>query len=171
MSHPNYSPIAFVFGSRKIVEFAHVACALDQLLLTPPPASNYHLRHQLAPPPAISEVWSGAAPGADRLAARWCQLNGIKVREYPAKWKVFGRRAGILRTCMLVAMLPANSLCVCFAPPDARQLSDLTPGSQHSVRECQKRYQRVLIVWPDGDIRPIVNTPISPSPFLTPLGR
>ena len=40
----------------------------------------------------------GACPtGADAIADRWARRNGVKTKRYPANWKVYGRRAGLLR--------------------------------------------------------------------------
>jgi len=147
------SHIAFVFGSRQVTDYEMVDRALTYLLLTPPPATDYELRHHLRPSDGITRVWSGGARGADTLAASWCRRNGVAVREFLPDWRRLGRRAGFVRTRTIVAALPANSLCVCFAPPGAQAFSEITPGSAYAVRECRRRHHQVVIVWPDGCIR------------------
>lgn len=42
-------------------------------------------------------VIHGGAPGADLIAAACAQERGLEVREYPARWTLFGARAGPLR--------------------------------------------------------------------------
>lgn len=42
----------------------------------------------------ITEVVSGCATGVDRLGEQWAIANNIPVREMPADWTRFGKRAG-----------------------------------------------------------------------------
>lgn len=50
----------------------------------------------------IDEVISGGAQGADTLAQQFAEEHDIKFTEYPAKWRTFGKRAGILRNMNMV---------------------------------------------------------------------
>ena len=45
----------------------------------------------------IKHVIAGAANGADTLAVRWAKDEHIKVTEFPANWKKYGKRAGYIR--------------------------------------------------------------------------
>lgn len=45
----------------------------------------------------ITEVVSGAAVGVDRLGERWAIANNIPVKEMPAQWHQYGKRAGPIR--------------------------------------------------------------------------
>ena len=45
----------------------------------------------------VEEVVCGCAAGADSLGAKWAKERGIPVKEFPAEWDVFGKKAGILR--------------------------------------------------------------------------
>ena len=45
----------------------------------------------------ITEIISGAARGADSLAAQWAKEQGVKLTEFPADWDRFGKRAGFIR--------------------------------------------------------------------------
>jgi hypothetical protein len=45
----------------------------------------------------IKEVISGKAKGADTLGERFASENGIPVKEFPADWIKYGKRAGYLR--------------------------------------------------------------------------
>ena len=48
-------------------------------------------------------VISGAARGADSLAAGWARLRGIPCDEYPAEWERYGRSAGYRRNERMLA--------------------------------------------------------------------
>lgn len=45
----------------------------------------------------ITEVVSGTAIGVDRLGERWAVANNIPVKEMPADWYQYGKRAGPIR--------------------------------------------------------------------------
>ena len=45
----------------------------------------------------VEVVVCGCAAGADSVGARWDKERGIPVKEFPAEWDVFGKKAGILR--------------------------------------------------------------------------
>lgn len=42
----------------------------------------------------ITEVVSGCATGVDRLGEQWAIANNVPVKEMPADWNRFGKRAG-----------------------------------------------------------------------------
>lgn len=48
------------------------------------------------------EIVSGGARGADRLAKRWAEDNGVTYMEYPAEWDHYGKRAGMVRNRLIV---------------------------------------------------------------------
>lgn len=45
----------------------------------------------------ISEIVCGLAKGADLLGKQYALENGIKVKEFPADWKKYGKSAGFKR--------------------------------------------------------------------------
>lgn len=45
----------------------------------------------------VTEIAHGCARGADTLAGEWAKANDVPVKEYPAEWSLYGRRAGIFR--------------------------------------------------------------------------
>lgn len=45
----------------------------------------------------ITEVVSGTARGIDRLGEEWAQVNGKKIRLFPADWHRLGKSAGMVR--------------------------------------------------------------------------
>lgn len=53
------------------------------------------------PPPDL-KVISGKATGADTLAIDWAVINWVDFEEYPAKWKKYGRAAGIIRNKQMI---------------------------------------------------------------------
>ena len=50
----------------------------------------------------ITLIVSGAAPGADTLAAKYADEYGIDIVVYSADWKKFGKKAGPLRNTLIV---------------------------------------------------------------------
>lgn len=47
-------------------------------------------------------IISGAASGADNLAAAWAKDRGVDLREFPADWKAHGKAAGRLRNQQMI---------------------------------------------------------------------
>jgi len=45
----------------------------------------------------ITEVVSGKARGVDTLGEIWARRNKIPIKEFPADWERFGKRAGFIR--------------------------------------------------------------------------
>ena len=68
-----------VAGSRTIVNYALVSMHIEEYV------------------PRPSEIVCGMAEGVDMLGYRWAEKNGVWVERFPANWKKFGKRAGILR--------------------------------------------------------------------------
>ena len=48
------------------------------------------------------EIISGGAPGIDSMASRYAKDNGLKLHEFPANWKKYGRAAGPIRNQQMV---------------------------------------------------------------------
>ena len=46
---------------------------------------------------SIDVVIEGEARGADTLAREWAESRGIPIEPYPAKWGLYGKRAGPIR--------------------------------------------------------------------------
>ena len=45
----------------------------------------------------VNEVVCGMAIGADLAGKAWAEDRGIPIKEFPANWSKYGKRAGILR--------------------------------------------------------------------------
>lgn len=50
----------------------------------------------------IARLGHGKAKGADTLAGAWAKLIGIPVKEHPANWDAFGKRAGFIRNAEML---------------------------------------------------------------------
>lgn len=53
-------------------------------------------------PPEVSAIISGAAKGADALAAEWAKRFGFPLYEFPADWKAHGKAAGPIRNQRMI---------------------------------------------------------------------
>jgi hypothetical protein len=51
-------------------------------------------------------VIHGAARGADRIAGEEARLLGFAVREFPARWDIYGKGAGVLRNQEMIDQGP-----------------------------------------------------------------
>ena len=137
--------IVYAFGSREVTDRDLVYRTLDRLV-----------------PRNTTALWSGGARGADTLAVEWChdhQHNPIVSVTWPADWARFGRSAGARRNAELIKALPANSLCICFAPPRAHVGGSLSPGSADAVRKCLARNLSITIVFGNGTHVHLSGTP------------
>ena len=63
------------------------------------PSSQTHLiqRAVKASKFKVTEVVCGMAKGADTLGKEWAEKKNIPVKEFPAKWGIYGRGAGPVR--------------------------------------------------------------------------
>lgn len=49
----------------------------------------------------ITEVVSGRAKGADQLGELWATFNNVPIKMFPANWDAHGKKAGIMRNCVM----------------------------------------------------------------------
>ena len=68
-----------IAGSRSIIEFKHVFNAVKK--------SGFN----------ITEIVSGTAKGVDRLGELYGKNFKIPVKQFPADWNQYGKRAGMIR--------------------------------------------------------------------------
>lgn len=59
-------------------------------------------------------IVTGAARGADRIAAQQARRLGFTVEEYPAPWDIHGKRAGYLRNLQMLSL--DDVVCVLAFP-------------------------------------------------------
>lgn len=64
--------------------------------------TNYELLKQAAKGLTITGVISGGAMGADQLAERYAQENGLPLLIIPADWNAHGKSAGMVRNAEIV---------------------------------------------------------------------
>ncbi len=58
----------------------------------------------------VSEVVSGAAPGADRCGELWAISKALPIKQFPADWVKHGRSAGPKRNAKMAAYADAVAL-------------------------------------------------------------
>ncbi len=87
--------------------------------------------------PRDAEIIHGDAVGPDRIAHHWAYGLGYVLHVYPARWKLHGRRAGIVRNLRMLDQNP--DLVLAFW--DGR-----SNGTGHTIREAEKRGIPVEIV-------------------------
>jgi hypothetical protein len=73
-------------------------------------------------PPAISEVISGMAAGADTYAAEWAKVRGLPLYAFPADWQKHGCAAGPIRNQQ---MLDEGKPDLVIAFPGGRGTADM----------------------------------------------
>jgi len=56
---------------------------------------------------AITEVVSGKASGVDTLGEDWAKDNGVPVKEFPADWDRYKKRAGAIRNVAMAGYADA----------------------------------------------------------------
>ncbi len=120
---PDVEARVLVCGSRDFTDRGLVDAKLDEV------------RQRLGGIPM--RVVSGAARGADRLAADWAKRHGVPCDEYPAEWDRYGRSAGYRRNeRMLTEGQP--QLVVAFPQGESRgtrMMMDIAAKAKVAVEE------------------------------------
>jgi hypothetical protein len=83
----------------------------------------------------ITEIVSGKARGVDSLGEEIAAIHGIKVKEFPANWDMYGKRAGYLRNDQM-----ANYADILLAVWDGK-----SKGTKHMIDLMRKRNKTVVI--------------------------
>jgi len=83
----------------------------------------------------ISEVVCGMAKGADLTGKAWAEENNIIVKEFPAKWKQFGKSAGPQRNIEMARY--AESLIALW--------DGASTGTRHMIRVARMQGLKVHI--------------------------
>ena len=84
----------------------------------------------------ISEIVCGLAKGADSLGKKYAEENSIKVKDFPAEWKIYGRKAGILRNEKM-----GNYADIAIVFWDGKSI-----GSKHMIQYMKKLGKLVSVV-------------------------
>jgi hypothetical protein len=77
----------------------------------------------------IEEVVSGCAKGADLFGEVWAEDKKITIKRFPADWKKYGKRAGILRNIQMAEY--SDALCAFW---DGK-----SKGTKHMIDEAHRR--------------------------------
>lgn len=82
----------------------------------------------------ITEVVSGGCPtGPDWYGEVWATENCIRLKRYPANWKLYGKAAGIKR----------NGLMALYADALVLVWDGQSPGSADMLRRAKQRGLRI----------------------------
>ena len=85
----------------------------------------------------ITEIVSGMARGADKLAILYAMDNNIPVAKFPADWDTYGKRAGPIRNEQMAKYADA---LVAFWDGASR-------GTKNMIDQMTKQQKPVRIVW------------------------
>ena len=77
-----------MFGSRRFNDYELLAHKLDSILANSPDVA----------------IISGSAKGADQLGERYAKACGHELIVVPAKWDIYGSRAGFLRNDEMLSL-------------------------------------------------------------------
>ena len=129
---PGVEARVLVCGSRDFSDRSLVDAKLDEV------------RERLGGIPM--RVISGAARGADTLAADWARRHGVPCDEYPAEWDRYGKSAGYRRNERMLAEGQPH-LVVAFpqgASRGTRMMMDIAARAKVAVEEIDPRSRTTL---------------------------
>lgn len=82
------------------------------------------------------EIISGTARGADTLGEEYAKEKGYKIAYFPAKWDIYGKRAGYIRNEEMANYADA---CVCFWDGVSR-------GTKHMINLAKKHNIKLRVI-------------------------
>lgn len=103
----------------------------------------------------VSEIVSGGARGVDALGEKWAEENHVKIRVFPAEWKLYGKAAGPIRNAQMAKY--ADALVALW---DGK-----SPGTSNMISEAKELGLKVVVFLEeelknkDGS-NPIKNNPV-----------
>jgi hypothetical protein len=83
----------------------------------------------------LVEIVSGTAKGADSLGEKYAEERSHSVKQFPANWDKYGKKAGYLRNEEMAKYADA---CVCFW--DGR-----SPGTKHMIKLAKENNLKLII--------------------------
>jgi len=89
--------------------------------------------------PTGTTIVHGGASGADGLARKAARALHLNETAYPADWKRYGKRAGIVRNLEMLDLAPA--LVLAF-------WDGQSPGTRHTIEEARRRGIEVEVIPP-----------------------
>lgn len=109
--------ITIIAGGRNITEYKYVDVACKKA------------------PWIITEVVSGMARGVDTLGEEWARKHNIPIKQFPANWDKYGRRAGPIRNEQMGDY--ANALIAVW---DGK-----SRGTKHMINYATKKGLKVFV--------------------------
>lgn len=109
-----------MIGSRNFTDVELAKKTLEEL----------HLKH------GAFVLISGGAKGGDKIGAEIAAQKGWECIIHPADWKLYGRRAGLIRNQTIISQADA---VVAFWDGTSR-------GTEHSLRLAEEQGKPVLII-------------------------
>ena len=79
-------------------------------------------------PAHVGAVVTGGAAGVDTIAEQWAKANNIEWVCYLPQWKIYGKRAGIVRNC---EMIDFCDILISFWDGKSK-------GTLHAIEYCKK---------------------------------
>lgn len=110
-------PEVIVAGSRTITNLQVVTVAIER--------SGFR----------VAEVVSGCARGADQLGEAWARSQHLPVKQFPADWDRYGKRAGYLR----------NELMSEYADALVAIWDGISSGTKHMIEKARERGLKVYV--------------------------
>jgi hypothetical protein len=98
--------------------------------------SDYELLRSVCDEYEIMEIVSGTARGADLLGEQYGKEKGIPIKQFPADWNKWGKRAGFLRN---VQMAEYGERLIAFWDGESS-------GTWMMIDEARKRKLEVRVV-------------------------
>lgn len=95
----------------------------------------------------FKEIFSGGARGVDKWADEFADENCVDFSRRPAKWKKYGKAAGMLRNTTIVDEVvdfdwPTKAV-IAFWDVKSR-------GTRDTIKKANEKKLPVLVVYPDG---------------------
>ena len=86
------------------------------------------------------EIVSGTANGADKLGERYAKEYGIKVKQFPADWDLYGKSAGYKRNeQMAIYAKENNGVLIAF-------WDKVSKGTGYMINLAKKHGLRVFVI-------------------------
>lgn len=82
------------------------------------------------------EIVCGRCRGPDLIGAEWAALNGVPIKDFPADWKTYGKRAGMIRN---KEMALYGDALIAFWDGQSR-------GTHNMIEEAKKEFLEIRII-------------------------
>ena len=89
------------------------------------------------------EIVSGHCVGADRLGELYAEKHNAQVKIFPAEWKKYGKRAGIIRNKQMVDYISGfkNKIVIAFVSANTKGTRNtIALAKRANIRVIEKKY-------------------------------